>query len=108
RARSVNVLSLIYARVYFPAHGNALKSVAACLGFRWSAPDASGLQAVAWRYGWEATGDESLKQRLLTYNQEDCSALERVVEMLRSLGIEREQGGDMGGLRVAGVEDTGG
>ena len=79
------MLTLVYARVYFPAYGNDLKSVAGCLGFSWSEPEASGRQAVAWRYGWEATGDEALKRRLLTYNQEDCSALERVVGLLRSL-----------------------
>src|SRR5262249_32605503 len=44
KERSVNVLSLIHTRVYFPIHSNDLKSVAGCLGFRWSSPDASGLQ----------------------------------------------------------------
>src|SRR5262249_11233151 len=56
RSRSVNVLSLLYGRVYFPVHTNDLKSVAGCLGFRWSAADASGLQSVVWRHGWAATG----------------------------------------------------
>ena len=55
-ARSVNVLSLIYSRVFFPVHANELKSVAAYLGFRWSAEDASGLQSIVWRYDWETTG----------------------------------------------------
>jgi predicted RecB family nuclease len=105
RAASVNVLSLIYGRVYFPAHANDLKSVAGCLGFRWSAPEPSGLQAIAWRYGWEATGDESLKQLLLTYNEEDRSALERVVGMVRSLSTGNAQP-EGGSPRVAGVEDV--
>jgi predicted RecB family nuclease len=70
----VNVLSLIYARVYFPVHTNDLKSVAGCLGFRWSDPDASGLQGIVWRREWEGSREEAPKQRLLTYNQEDCSA----------------------------------
>src|SRR5262249_55472879 len=108
RSRSVNALSLIYARVYFPVHANDLKSVAACLGFRWSAPDASGLQAVAWRYGWEATGGGSLQHQLLTYNREDCWALERVVEMLGSLGGEGRPQADATRPRVASVQDVGG
>jgi hypothetical protein len=104
KERSVNALSLIYSRVYFPVHSNDLKSVAGCLGFHWSAPDASGLQSIVWRHGWQATGDEFLKQRLLTYNQEDCSALAKVVESLRSLG-SNPQPGNGTGPRVAAVED---
>jgi predicted RecB family nuclease len=104
KASSVNVLSLIYARVYFPVCSNDLKSVAGCLGFRWSAEEASGLQAIAWRTGWEASHDGRLKQQLLTYNEEDRDALERVTEMLRALGGEQGRQGDTGPA-VAGVED---
>jgi predicted RecB family nuclease len=104
--RSVNVLSLIYARVYFPIHANDLKSVAGCLGFRWSDPDASGLQAIVWRRTWEGSPEEAPKQRLHTYNQEDCSALVEVVAMLHSLGDEPGRQAD-GGLRVASVTDAG-
>jgi predicted RecB family nuclease len=104
KSSSVNVLSLIYSHVYFPVHANDLKSVAACLGFRWSSPNASGLQAIAWRHHWEASREATLKQLLMTYNQEDCDALERVTEMLRCLGGEQGQQGDGVGPRVAGVE----
>lgn len=104
KARGVNVLSLIDGRVYFPAHGNDLKGVAGCLGFRWSAPEPSGLQTVAWRYGWEATGDESLKGLLLTYNAEDRAALARVVEVLRSLRGDLPRPSDSSAPPVAGVE----
>src|SRR5262245_12090807 len=106
KARSVNVLSLIYARVYFPVHANDLKSVAGCLGFRWSAPDASGLQAIVWRREWQGSRQEAPKQQLLTYNQEDCSALAGVVAMLRSPGGEPGRESD-GGLRVADIRDAG-
>jgi predicted RecB family nuclease len=108
KSQCVNVLSLIHSRVYFPVHSNDLKSVAGCLGFRWSAPEASGLQSIVWRHGWAASREEAIKQQLLVYNQEDCSALERVVEMLRSVGDERRQTGDETGPRVAAVEEVGG
>jgi predicted RecB family nuclease len=103
--RRVNVLSLIYSRVYFPVYSNDLKSVAGCLGFHWSTPNASGLHSMVWRHGWQATGDEFLKQQLLTYNQEDCSALAKVVESLRSLGSNSQPGNGDTGPRVAAVED---
>ncbi len=85
KARAVNVLSAIHAQVYFPVYSNDLKSVADCLGFRWSATDALGLQSIVWRAAWEATGMDADKQRLLIYNQEDCTALARIVEVLRAL-----------------------
>ncbi len=106
-SRSLNVLSLIYSHVYFPVYANDLKSVAGCLGFRWSAPDASGLQSIVWRHTWQATQEDSLKQTLLTYNHEDCEALGRVVDLLRSLGGDQGRQGDSTGLQVAGVEGVG-
>jgi predicted RecB family nuclease len=104
-ARRVNVLSLTHGRVFFPVHENDLKSVAGYLGFHWSDPEPSGLQAIAWRLAWEATGDESLKRRLLDYNQDDCSALQRVVEVVRALGGDGSPGGAGAPTRVASVDD---
>lgn len=92
-SRSVNALSLIYGRVFFPTYANDLKSIAGFLGFKWSSPDASGLQSMVWRTEWEATGREDVKQRLVTYNQEDCSALETVVGAIRALTGETPPSG---------------
>ncbi|HKB06048.1 MAG TPA: TM0106 family RecB-like putative nuclease, partial [Gemmataceae bacterium] len=88
RSRSVNVLSAIHGQVYFPVHGNDLKSVAGSLGFQWSDPGATGLQAIVWRSDWEATGHPAVKDRLLTYNREDCAALEVVATAVRTLGAD--------------------
>ncbi|MGE5296271.1 MAG: TM0106 family RecB-like putative nuclease [Solirubrobacterales bacterium] len=105
KSRSVNVLSLIYGRVYFPAYSNDLKSVAGCLGCCWAAADASGLQSIVWRHGWEAARDEAVKQRLLAYNEEDRSALSTVVELLRFVSSESQPGYIGTGPRVAAVAD---
>ena len=75
---SVNILSVIYAQIYFPTHSNGLKETAQYLGFHWSDSNASGFDAVRWRYEWEFSKDSKLKQRLITYNTEDCEAAERV------------------------------
>lgn len=77
-AESVNILSVIYAHIYFPTYSNSLKDVARYLGFQWSDSDASGLNALLWRSKWEFSKDPGMKQKLLTYNSEDCEALERV------------------------------
>jgi predicted RecB family nuclease len=80
--RTFNVLSAIYLHVYFPVHSNGLKDIAGHLGFRWSEPDASGLQSLVWRRRWEEADSPSLKEKLVTYNLEDCDALRRVTEFL--------------------------
>ena len=79
---ALNLLSVIYAHVYFPTYSNGLKEVASYLGFRWSDGAASGLTALVWRSQWESSHDPSLKERLLAYNAEDCEAAERVTEAL--------------------------
>jgi predicted RecB family nuclease len=78
----VNVLSLVYAHFYFPTYSNGLKEVGACLGCSWAEPGASGLQSLVWRARWEATGDDRWRQKLLTYNQEDCAALRKVTDFM--------------------------
>lgn len=84
-ADAVNVVSVLYGKVYFPTYSNGLKEVANYLGFTWSDKSASGLSALLWRSKWEVSRDITLKQKLLTYNAEDCSALEKVVNALALL-----------------------
>ena len=75
---STNLLSVIYAQIYFPTHSNGLKEIARFLGFEWSDPSASGLLSIVWRSRWEATRDVSLRDRLIAYNADDCEALRLV------------------------------
>jgi hypothetical protein len=82
-AALVNTLSIIYAHFYFPTYSNGLKDVAACLAYRWSDPEASGLQSIAWRLRWEGTHDDLWKTKLIEYNLEDCVALRTVTEFVR-------------------------
>jgi predicted RecB family nuclease len=88
-AGSVNVLSAIYSQIYFPTYSNGLKDVAAFLGFQWSEAEASGLSAILWRRRWEATGDARWKDKLVTYNAEDCQALEKVASIILHLTTEQ-------------------
>jgi predicted RecB family nuclease len=109
-ARTSNVLTVIYRHVYFPVYSNGLKDVARHLGFAWTEPDASGLQSLVWRAAWEQTGEAVLKQKLLQYNQDDCSALRRVTEALLALAAGQGPGtastvGPPDGSPVARVED---
>jgi predicted RecB family nuclease len=83
-ARSCNVLGAIYSRIYFPTRSNGLKDIGHFLGATWTAANASGIQSLAWRLAWEASGDETLKQHLFRYNLEDCLVLRQVTEFVRS------------------------
>ena len=90
-SQSFNVLSAIYGHIYFPTYSNDLKSIASFLGFKWSAHNASGIMSLSWRQQWEGTREETVKQRIITYNHEDCLALRVVEEELQ--GIVSNDGG---------------
>jgi predicted RecB family nuclease len=86
----VNLLTVIFAQVYFPIYTNGLKEVAGSMGFNWSDAKASGVHSLVWRYTWEQSRDPAVKQTLVQYNAEDCAALEIVtnalVKLTRSIG----------------------
>jgi predicted RecB family nuclease len=82
---AVNLLSLVYAHIYFPTFSNGLKDIAGYLGFRWSGSLVSGADAIFWRHRWEASKDPGMKRALLVYNREDCEALELVANRLTDL-----------------------
>ena len=81
-ASLVNVLSIIRAHIYFPTYSNSLKEIARYLSFDWTEPDASGIQSIVWRRRWEETRSTGLKEKLVTYNIEDCVALKKVTQFL--------------------------
>src|SRR6266702_406169 len=86
KQRMVNVLSFIYGKVYFPARSNSLKDIGRFIGAFWTSPNASGLQTLVWRHQWEETRHTEYKQLLVTYNQEDCLALQTLTNELTRIG----------------------
>ena len=88
---ALNLLSIIFAQVYFPTYSNGLKEVAGWLGFRWSVPNASGAETLNWRQEWERSRDTEIKHGLVTYNAEDCQALELVAGTIHGLSRTGKQ-----------------
>jgi predicted RecB family nuclease len=84
-ASAVNILSVIFAQIYFPAFSNGLKDSARFLGFTWTDRDSCGLDSIVWRYRWDEMHDQAAKSRLLTYNAQDCEALSLVTMRIGQL-----------------------
>jgi hypothetical protein len=84
-SRAINLVSFTFAQIYFPTYSNGLKEIGQYLGFRWSDPEASGANSLVWRFGWELSRNPILRERLLTYNAEDCQATQRLTERLSDL-----------------------
>ena len=83
--RLTNLLAYLRTHVFPPTYGNGLKEVAKYIGFEWTDPDSGGLKSIDWRKSWEATRDQSWKDRLIQYNLDDCLALKKVKEWFDSL-----------------------
>ena len=88
--RLVNLNSQVYGKVYFPVCSNSLKVIGKFLGASWTAPDASGLQSLVWRYRWETGREEAYKQKLISYNSEDCQAVRVLADELTSLRTDAD------------------
>jgi hypothetical protein len=82
---SFNILNIFSNNIYPPTYSNSLKEIARFLKFEWTESDASGLQSVIWRYNWELTKNEEWKNKLITYNIEDCRALIKVKEWVENI-----------------------
>ena len=48
----------------------------------------AGIQSIIWRHKWELTNNKELKQKLITYNIEDCFALKRITEEIVNISNE--------------------
>ncbi|MDP2998166.1 MAG: IS66 family transposase [Bryobacterales bacterium] len=88
--RLVNLNSQVYGKVYFPVRSNSLKMLGNFLGASWAESDASGLQSLVWRYRWETGREEAYKQKLISYNAEDCQALGILIKELARLRTDAD------------------
>lgn len=90
----MNLLYLVFAQIYFPTYYNGLKNIAIFFGFKWSERDASGVQSIIWRHEWEKSQDTTYRQKLITYNSEDCEALELIANAVINLNSIKSAGTD--------------
>jgi len=86
-----NILSAIFARVYFPVFSNGLKAVAGWLNFTWPEALKGGLETIASRECWVERPSAEAKQQLILYNTRDCAALDLVTTTLLDLQLSRSR-----------------
>jgi hypothetical protein len=83
--KSINLLAVIFAQIYFPTFSNRLKDIGCYLGAKWIAPVTSGVESLAYRLDWEQSLVPELKTALVAYNQDDCAAIETVTSHLTQI-----------------------
>jgi predicted RecB family nuclease len=71
----------------WPTRDYSIKSIAAHLGFTWRDSDPSGAASIEWFQRWLRTRNPEDLQRILDYNEDDCRAMEVVLDALRTLEV---------------------
>ncbi|MCL2932139.1 MAG: TM0106 family RecB-like putative nuclease [Trichodesmium sp. MAG_R03] len=87
--RFVDVHQVVTQTITLPIESYALKNIARWLGFEWRNPQANGAQSVCWYEEWLETGDRSLLDAIVIYNEDDCYATYYIKEWLSKFLEER-------------------
>ena len=84
--RMVNLVPPVTDTFAFPCYGRTLKDIAKALGFGWRQDDVDGAASVVlFRQFVESGGtDFKIKDKILTYNEDDCFATMHVFDWLMS------------------------
>src|SRR5437764_2421582 len=75
--RTVNILSVVHQHIYFPTYTNSLKDLGQFIRCERTTEIKSGLESIVWRRRWQIDASAQVKDNLVRYNKEDCSALRR-------------------------------
>jgi predicted RecB family nuclease len=69
----------------WPTRDHSIKTLAKFLGFNWRDTHPSGAASIQWFDAWIKTGDTTVKQRILDYNEDDCVATRVLLDGIRAL-----------------------
>lgn len=72
-----NVIDLyLYITKYtdWPLGSYGIKAIAKYLGFKWEDSEGNGATSIQWYNEYLASGDETILQKILTYNKNDCQS----------------------------------
>ncbi|MDY6782998.1 MAG: TM0106 family RecB-like putative nuclease [Cyanobacteriota bacterium] len=74
-----------------PVESYSLKSLAGWLGFQWRDRGASGEATVCWYDRWLVSGDRTLLEAIVRYNEDDCRATYRLKQWLEQFLLNAPQ-----------------
>jgi uncharacterized protein len=69
----------------WPTRDFSIKTLAKHLGFSWRDTHPSGAASIEWFHRWVETRDQSIRQRILDYNEDDCRATRVLLDGIRAL-----------------------
>ncbi|MEG4807946.1 TM0106 family RecB-like putative nuclease [Microcoleus sp. F8-D3] len=88
--RFVDIHKQVTQKAIMPVESYALKPIARWLGFDWRDAKANGAQCVCWYDDWLRTGDRSLLEAIVRYNEDDCRATYIVKDWLTNFLLKHE------------------
>jgi uncharacterized protein len=82
----------IYSKTDWPLPSYSLKEIATYLGFKWRDETPSGVLSIQWYNEYCETQDESILQRILEYNEDDCKASMVIKEKIEEMSKKGTKG----------------
>ena len=88
-ARAVDLyFDVVLKASEWPTRDYSIKTLARYLGFAWRDPHPSGAASIEWFHRWVETGDATVRQRILAYNEDDCRATRVLRDALDGLALK--------------------
>lgn len=75
----------------WPTRDFSIKTLASYLGFAWRDAHPSGAASIEWFHRWVETGDATIWQRILDYNEDDCRATRVLRDAIDGLALKPRQ-----------------
>ena len=99
-ARAVDLyFDVVKAATEWPTRDFSIKTLATYLGFAWRDTHPSGAASIEWFDRWVKTGDRTIKQRILDYNEDDCRATRVLLDGIRTLEAQSSMSRAAGSAR---------
>jgi predicted RecB family nuclease len=89
--RFVDIHKYVTQKAIMPVESYALKPIARWLGFEWRDAKANGAQCVCWYDDWLKTGDRSILEAIVRYNEDDCRATYVVKDWLTNFLLNHQR-----------------
>ncbi len=74
-AQSIDLYyDVVKPKTEWPTRDYSIKTLAHYLGLSWRDTDPSGASSIEWYHRWAESKDDSIRKRILDYNEDDCIA----------------------------------